>query len=226
MEFRIIDLRDATDEQLAAFAFDRPVADESGKEWWWGEELEHADIALDPWRVVAFLTRLFREPWSLLDRFSAAEVNQGFWFLIGGHAEPGFRESLWSADVVWSARAACIAALPSIYAELWVPLGFREPDADLGAGFMIPDWLASDYDHGARTRAKVEDRRVQDALLSAFRAMLRADDHDTRKAGLHGIFHLVHPDGNAAVREFLEANPALDPDLRKYAENGLAGRWL
>ncbi|MBB4637008.1 hypothetical protein [Longimicrobium terrae] len=219
-EIKTLDLRHATDEELIAFVFDHPV-DPQGSEWYWSEAWAGTDVVTDPAHVVAFLTRLFRAPEPLLDRFSTAQIDRGIWMMFGAYGNEHFRDPLWDPSIPWAERAACIAALPAFYERLLIP-SVRRTEERLEGWFMLPDFLAFPYEGESYSREDEDQRRVQDALFAAFLRMLYSGDASAGHAALHGIFHLRHPDGPEVVRGWLDAHPAVPAEVRAYAENALA----
>jgi hypothetical protein len=76
------DLRGCSFEEWVAFAFDRPVP--AGKEpnWWHlHEDDEEMFLIVEPTLQIQHGRRLFADPLFLLDRFTAAQLEQGFWFV-------------------------------------------------------------------------------------------------------------------------------------------------
>jgi hypothetical protein len=212
-----VDLRGVSYEDWLAFIFDRPVAQEGEKEWYFQADLE---LETDPARQVAFLARLFRAPEALAERFSPGQIEQGFWFLFGT-GEEWFSVPLWGASVPWEERRECLRALPELYVRL-----FERCPLDT-APYMLPDLLACGYGFGRRRPgADEEDRRVQEALFIAFREMLASGHPETQRAALHGLHHLAHPGGPGVIEAYLKSEPGPGAELRKYAESVLAGEAI
>ena len=217
-----IDLRHASDDEIAAFVFDHPVG-ETINAWWWA--MGPTEVLMEPRWIVEFLTRLFMEPQPLLARFSPAQIGDGFSLMFSAALPEKFAHTLWDDAVPWDERHACIRALPELYAGLFEVMEAREDDRG-SAMYMLPDFLAFPYDLGERSRDSEGDRQVQDALLDAFARMLRSRSQATWVATLHGLGHLHHPDGPAVIHAFLGARPHLEEGLRSYAVRAMKGDIL
>ncbi len=210
----LIDLRKARLEDLIGFVFQHPVAE---PEWYFTEDFE---VEYDPETQVRLLTQLFSTPAVLSERFSPEQIEQGLWFIFNRN-EPCFTELLWTSEVAWPRRDACIAAIYHLYADLFPRTKVETID------YMITDLLADGYGHGLRDPAgNAEDRRVQEALLQLFQRLLGQPDPTSQYAGLHGLGHLAHPEGSRAIRTYLDRNPGLSVKLRQYASEAIAGDVL
>ena len=214
----LVDLRRASFDEFLAAIFDRPLpAAEGEPEWYFASGV---DLATDPRHQIALFTQLFRAPRVLLDRYSVPQIEQGFW-MFGGAMADYFLWHLWAPEVPWDERAACIAAIETVYAELFAARPFDTID------YMLPDLLADGYSHGTRRREDSEDRRVQDALLALFARLLERPDYmPSQYAGLHGLGHLRHPDGPQVIERFLAAHPDLNAEQAYYARQAAAGEVL
>jgi hypothetical protein len=211
-----IDLRDASFDAFLTAVFDHPPPTEGEdlNAWYWNSD---PDFLVDPARQVAHLTRLFREAGALANRFSTAQIEQGFW-LIGSSASEPFIEHLWNAAVPWPERAACVAAMEQLYADC---LAVGEYDS---VDYMWTDFLAHGYDFGSRHPAEsAEDARMQQALFDLFARLLARPEPICQYAALHGLGHLRHPAGPGAIAAYLAAHPELTPEQRRYAESAMAG---
>ena len=213
----LVDLREASIDEIIAFVFDHPtfLANPS-KEWYWRKDY---DLCVDPARQIGHLRDIFRNSGLLRRRFSEAQIEAGFWFMIGPGGQEYFRDHLWNSSVPWSLRKDCILSIPQLYAG-----AFRTP---LGAiSFMFWDVLAEDYRfHHRDPRTNREDRRVRQAMLLALTTQLRLRYHEAQRAALHGLHHLGHPWALARVREFADAGRR-PRGLAKYAAEVLAAHAI
>jgi|AGTN01.2.fsa_nt_gi hypothetical protein len=66
-------------EAWVKFVFDHPV--DQGDSWYWAEELEVPDLELS--QVLEYFARLCRTFKSATQAYSAAQIDQGVWFLLG-----------------------------------------------------------------------------------------------------------------------------------------------
>jgi hypothetical protein len=214
-----IDLRSATYDEFVRAIFDHPVeaGGDADNAWYWSS---HARFLVDPSRQVRHLTRLFENAGQLRTEFSVPQIEQGLW-LVAAAASERFIQYLWSADVPWSERERCIAAMATLYSECLSVETFETID------YMWPDLLADTYSYDFRAPSTdIEDRRVQDALLVLFTKLLGFPDYATQYAGLHGLGHLAHPEGPRVINEYIAAHPNLEEEQRQYAEQAAAGDVL
>ena len=92
--------------------FDHPVPRRAaggaalpGVQWHWAEEFRVSDKT----RLVAHVTRMCREFRAISRRFSARQIDQGVWFLLGAGVE--FGECLASTEVNVDERVDCVRAM-------------------------------------------------------------------------------------------------------------------
>lgn len=216
------DLRRAGFEDWLDAVFDHPPrADPSDIDsaWYWRAVVE---LTVDPARQIRYLTKLFEHPEVLAQRYSAAQIEEGFWFMFGAAGTEWFLRPLWDPEVPWVAREACIRAVPRLYDGHFPPDGGSE-----GMSWMLWDLLAFGYDCGNHDPARnEEDRRVQESMFEALREMLvRSKSPAAQEAALHGLFHLKHAGGPDLIRSYLRSR-SVPEWLREYASAVLAGRAL
>ena len=53
-------------------------------------------------------------------RFSAAELEQGFWAIQGAILECSIRNVIWDRTVPFGMRAGCVRSMADLYAQLFV----------------------------------------------------------------------------------------------------------
>lgn len=217
-----VDLRRAGFEAWLDAVFDHPPRSDPrdiNTAWYW---MVLVDFRVDPARQVRYLTKLFERPQVLVTRYTAAQIEEGFWFMFGAAGTEWFLDPLWDAEVPWVAREACIRAVPRLYDGLFPPDGGGD-----GVAWMLWDLLAFGYDCGNHDPARnEEDRRVQDAMFEALREMLtRSKSPAAQEAALHGLFHLKHAGGPDLIRGYLRLR-GVPPWLREYASSVLDGRAL
>lgn len=222
------DLSDEQFDRLVDTIFAPAPAAEGEQNWFWDDalDLEPEDLGLSPTGAVRFTRRLFEAPEILAERYDPDRIDQGFLMLYCAWGSTLFVDSLYEEGVSWEDRRTCIDAIPVLYRRLFVPMGDWSQHHGMSAPFMLPDFLAWPFDMETARRDDPDDRRVQEALVHAFRRLLRMDEPGAHFSAIHGIFHSKHPRGPALVRRFLR-RPDVDPDVREYAESALArGRVL
>ena len=94
------------------FVFDHPVTE---PEWYmeehWGWEGE-------PEVVLRYVIQLMSQVEVLVDMYSAAQIEQGLWFLVGPVG--GLFDWLWDEDIDWNLRRECIQSMANIFKTLFV----------------------------------------------------------------------------------------------------------
>ena len=212
-----IDLRGADFAEFLKFVFDHDVVPEASdeKEWYFRHEL---DVQAEPSRQVQFMSELFRRPGVLSARYSAPQIEQGFWFMFLRGAE-WFMDPLWDPAIPRPEREACVLAIPELYTQLF------ERQAIGSAPNMLWDLLAHGLDDypGRRPESSGEDEFMRDSMFRACTAMLQSTSPETQRAALHGLFHIEHAKGMPTIRAWLDSTPGLEEGTKAYAENVLAG---
>ena len=207
---------------LVDTVFAPPVTATGADHWYWDDVsgMEPEALGLSNAGAVKFTRRLWEAPEMLAERFDPPRIDQGFEMLYSGWGMILFIYSLYDAHVPWSERRAAIAAIPTLYERLFIPLQEGSADHAMGTPFMLTDFLASPFQCGNASAKEYDSRRVQHALLHAFRRLLRMPQRTAQDAAVHGIFHLQHPRGPALVRRWLRRTD-IEPPLREYAEKAV-----
>jgi len=217
----LVDLTKASYGEFVDFVFDHPTpASPWEPEWFHDPELE---VFYDARVQAAHLARLFREPEPIAKRFTCEQLEQGFWLILGpAGLDSGFLQGLlWDDELEWELRAALIDAMVDLFADFFA----KEPLET--TCFLWWDLLAWDYGPGGRDPARdADDARVQAAMFEALCRILALDSESCRKAALHGLGHLRHPDGPRTIEQWLETCGNADPALRDYARECASGTML
>jgi hypothetical protein len=209
-------------EDWVAHVFDHPG---SGREW-------HFDPAADYWdgpaaTTVGYLARLFEAPRPLLDAYSDAELNRGFWYLLGSGGDE--MHALLAAEVPLEARLACVRAIGTLFEGLFAArCSARLSHLDEAgttplnsACYMWWDLFPTWGNPKAPEQAALDGE-----LLSVMARILEIPHAACRESALHGLghWHLNHPtEVEAIVGGFLETTADLRPELRDYARAARGG---
>ena len=207
----------------ADFMFDRQV---TTPKWYWVED-EPPDEPV-PAEAVAFLAELFEDAGERLAPYTNAQLNQGFWYLLGSGAS-GLPLATHDPTVPVAPWVRCVRAFVPLFAQIFAPrcsphLGhLDEPGTDpLNlACYMWWDILPLPALPEGPGRAALHD-----ACLDALAAILDLDADPCREGALHGLGHWAgHDPARVAgiIEKFLAANPALRPELLAYARSARAG---
>lgn len=200
-------------EQWVVFVFDHPAVARQKREA--GVPRQQSWYHLDEWRhwgspehLLPYMTRLFKHPAFLLERYSMEQVRQGFWYLGGST----FKNWLWDTDVAWRLRKRCISAMVPLFELLFA----RDQVGD--TCYMWWDFF--------RSFSKKRDAKVNEAMLLAMERILSLPSSECQVAALHGLGHLRHPRKSRVIRRFLRAHPELDEQWRSFASAAIVGRVL
>lgn len=221
------DLRGCSFEQFVTYAFDRPVPQtEKDPSWWFASERESVVLLVDPSLQVDHARRLFADPELLQNRFTPAQIDQGFWFLaFAGIAQCArfFAEPLWTEDVELDLRCRCVRAMFDLYEKLFA----THPTET--ATYMWWDLLASCILEELNPSEVVlhpvpSHEAVRREMVETLRRILALDARHCREAALHGLNHVAIATERAAIIDPFLAAHTLDEKLTAYARLCRAGR--
>lgn len=201
-----IDITDLTFDEWVEFVFDHPVTDPA---WHWSDEWEH--YASDGVKLLRYLIRLFREPSFLFEKYSPAQLEQGFWFISGLLCLARFMGLPWQKNLPWKLRRDLIESMFDLF-ERFFALNALDTSC-----FMWWDGLAYGYH---MTDGKPDDAngaRVQQAMFETLKRILYLESRACRMSALHGLGHLKHPELEKTIDGFLAAHADVDEELRQYA---------
>jgi hypothetical protein len=205
------DLSEFSFDEFIAFLFDRDIPEKSGKwnPWYW-----HTEVVFDPVRICDYYIRLFKEPRFLLERFSPAQLEEGFW-AISSHGFLGCSATdlFWNEVLPLSAREECVRSMFYLYRDLFA----FEPSET--AGFMWWDSVCWHLWHrGQKDRLRGgEDLSMQDVMFETLAKILALDSENCQHAALHGLGHLQHPATQETINDYLRQHPSLSHEIRIYA---------
>ena len=210
----IINLDKYSFEQWVTFVFDHHAVEwqppkrgiPREKKWYYEDEWEHWG---SPEHLLPYMTRLFRKPDFLLEKYSAAQLFQGFWYLSGaGRCD----DWIWETKIAWRLRKNCISSMVPLYERMFI----KEP-----LGFTCNMW----WDCINNFRSK-QDPKVKEMMLLAMERILLLPSKDCWGAALHGLGHLKHPRKAKVIRKFLHNHPELNEEWQAYATAAITGKIL
>ncbi|HEX6770542.1 MAG TPA: hypothetical protein VF126_00855 [Acidobacteriaceae bacterium] len=214
-----VDIRELSFEKFVAFLFARDVPNESFEslherretakwdQWYW-----HFDITFDARRVCGYYVNLFDAPRFLLESYSKAQLEQGFWAIQGSNLDCSAFHIIWDRDLPFPIREQCVKSMVILFKGLFA----IEPLVD--AVSMWWDSLCYDWHCGNRKRSRGgEDRAMQDVMFETLVDILELESPTCQGAALHGLSHLHHPDTGDAIRLYLARNPHLSGDWKSTA---------
>lgn len=205
-----VDISHSSFEEFIAFVFDRDIPSETEKwdPWHW-----HIEVVFDPRRICDYYTRLFREPSFLIERFSEAQLEEGFWAISNDSLDCSVAKLIWSTDLPYATREECVRSMFCLFRDL-----FATELLDASA-CMWWDSLCWDLWHrGNRDRLRGgEDSSMQDVMFETLIKILLLDSETCQTAALHGLGHLHHPATEEVIHGYIAQHPSLSEEHRNYA---------
>lgn len=210
MQKTFVDMSRYSFEEFVQFFFARDIPPKSEKRKPWHFETE---VTCDSAAVCSYYLRLFRKPEFLLDDFSKAQLEEGFWAIQGPGLDcSAHRVILMETELPLTARQDCIRSMFSLFEGLF----FAESlDSSVQ---MWWDSLCYDWHCGNRRRERGgENLELQDVFFETLRRILGLDSQICQGAALHGLGHLHHPGTPDLIDHYMREHPSLSPQARKYA---------
>jgi hypothetical protein len=203
---QLVDIRGYSFDQFVAFVFDREIASDSSRSWYW-----QIDVSFDPQTLCGYYTQLFRQPEFLRDLYSVDQLEQGVWALQS-YCDFSVQRIFWDEELDFEQRAQLVRAMFELFAAL-----FSHEPLD-SAVSMWWDSLCYDWHCKNRMREKGgEDLLMQDVMFETLSRILWLNSELCRGAALHGLGHLHHPLTENLISEFLAKNPNVSNAMRSYA---------
>jgi hypothetical protein len=196
-------------DEFISFIFAHQTAEDWNKQqpWYWS-----TDVWYDPFQVCDYYVQLFRQPSFLLQRFSRAQLDEGFWAVHGANLDCAVSRVIWDADLPFSMRKECVRSMADLFRLLFAGGLLQETSG------MWWDSLCYDWQCGIRDRERGgEDLRMQNVMFETLTVILRLDSESCQMAALHGLGHLQHPGTAALIHTFIAEHPALTAERKEYA---------
>ena len=205
-----------------AHVFDHPVADPA---WHWS--LDSATWDGSSQDTVTFIADTFERSGDLLSRFTDAQLNQGFWYLLSAGCSE-FMFALVEPAVPLASRLRGLRSFVPLFEQVMAVrcsphlshLDEQPANPLNGACYMWWDILPI---HG---KPEEPDRTEFDAEVLRVLPRLLSIPHDAcRESALHGVseWQLYYPGAEAIVDEWLARTPDLRPQLASYAQRAKVG---
>ena len=208
-----------------AHVFDHPVSD---PEWHWSSDAPYWQDS--PEHIATLMADTFERSGELLARFTDAQLNQAFWYLVSASCSD-FIFPLVEPSVPLPTRLRALRSFVPLFEQVMAircsphlsHLNEQPANPLNSACYMWWDILPihGKPDEPERADFDAEVLRVLPRLLSV--------PHDAcRESALHGIneWHLYYPNIEAIVDEWLAQTPDLRPELRTYAQRAKGGNVL
>lgn len=202
--------------------FDHPVAD---PRWYWADDAPVWEGTPD--QIANFIADAFERSGDLLARFSDAQLDQGFWYLVSNSCSE-FMYCLVDPLIPQSSRFRALRSFVPLFEQVMAcrcsphlsHLDEKGANPLNSACYMWWDLLPI---HGAPkdpTRAEFDAE-----VIAVLESLLRIPQDACRESALHGIGHWViyYPRAAEVVDDFLARSPELRPELVRYARAAKSG---
>ncbi len=203
------DITHCSFEEFVTFLFARSVPSTAVKHdpWYWNVE-----VAYDPDLVCKYYVRLFRDPAFLLERFSKAQLEQGFWAIQSCNLSCSVGELIWDENLPFSAREECVRSMLDLFKCLFAAESL-ETSVEMWWDSLCYDWHC-----GNRKRERGgEDASMQDVMFQTLSNLLALESPTCQGAALHGLGHLHHPGTEELVQQYLRQRTSLSKEWKEYA---------
>jgi hypothetical protein len=205
-----------------AYLFDHPVESSA---WYFAVDA----IYLQPGgqRVAELVAETFEQSATLLQPFSDAQLNQGFWFLLG---TSGHMFELTDAAVAWPVRQRAWRSIVPLFREVMArrctpALSHLDEPGASPLNLACYMWWDLMPVAPAPTSSDTSRRLLDDELLAVMTALLKIPHDACRESALHGLGHWALSEKRAvpAIDTFLARSADLRPDLLAYAKAARSG---
>jgi hypothetical protein len=142
-----VDIREFSFDEFVQYFFERvpPIDMLKEEPWYWSEE-----VIFEPQTVCDHYFRLFRQPGSLLKRFSKGQLDQGFWAIQAPNLECSVYHLMWDGGLPFLSREMLVRAMFDLYKGLFAIGPLDQSSA------MWWDSLCYDWHCGNRKRERGE----------------------------------------------------------------------
>ena len=211
------ELKNVTFEEWIQFVFGHPVTDPA---WHWSGESDY--WAGSNAETLQHLTRTFRESEKVLSKYSDAQLNQGFWYLISNSCSD-VAYCMVDTGEPWAKRKDCIEAIADLFRQCFQTrcTSHLSHLDEQGAGALNPVcymWLDVLPIHG---QPETPDRReTDDVILQVMEKILTIPSDACRESAIHGLgeWHCYYPTQvEGIIDSFIWQNRKIRDSLRNYA---------
>lgn len=208
-ERKQFDISEYSFDEFITFLFaHEPSEDWKRKEPWFFS----SEVTYDPQTVCAYYVQLFRQPAFLLERFSTAQLVEGFWAIHGGNLDCSVSLVIWDTDLPFAAREECVRSMADLFNLLFASGSLQD------SSMMWWDSLCYDWYCGVRNRENGgEDLQMQNVMFETIASILWLDSEPCQRGALHGLGHLRHPKTRELIQRFIAEHPSLKAELEDYA---------
>lgn len=207
-----VDLTCSSYDEFVSFLFDHEESSEPAESEKYDPWYFHVEVGFDAKAIVAYYSKMFRQPEFLLSRFTKRQLEEGFWAIQGPNLDCSVSWIIHDSDLPLSFREECIRSMADLFKRLFAAEPF---DTSV---HMWWDSLCYDWHCGNRKRERGgEDLELQDIFFQTLADVLAIDSWTCQGAALHGLGHLHHPQTKELIERFVDEHPSLTEEQRAYA---------
>jgi hypothetical protein len=211
--------------QWVDYVFDHPVMDPA---WHLAQDAPQWEGTRE--QSARYTAETFERSGQLLARFSDAQLNQAFWFLVSNSSSE-FMYALVDPALPLPFRLRALRSFVPVFEQIMAArcsphlshLDEREPNPLNSACYMWWDILPI---HGRPE--ELERAEFDSEVLVVLRRLLSIPHDACRESALHGVSEWViyYPQAAGIIEDFLSTTPNLRPELASYAERAKVGNVL
>ena len=204
-----------------AHVFDHPVTDPA---WHWDIHARPPELSDE--QALLYIAETFERAPELLARYTDAQLNQGFWYLIGCNSPWVWRIN--HLTIPWSLRQRVLRSFIPLFRDFMAvrctpQLSHCERPANPlnSACYMWWDSLMLSS-RGGEPEWVEQDREV----LAIMTEILTIPHDACRESALHGLNHWQYDyprETKEIINTFLRHTPGLRPELHAYAREARTG---
>ena len=212
------DLRGISLDAFLDLNFEHPVANKNinEKEWYWGQD---ARIDWDKAFVVGLYIELFSRADELMARYSKDKLEQGFWFMMSGSLDFTPYQLIHDEKLNIEEKERLISSMYFLYEKFFFYESLES------SSYMWWDTFADEFDIPGQRRPEdyENDKRIQDVMFSTLVKILSLDSELCQAAAIHGLGHLMHPDTERVIKDYMKRHPQLTEKQIDYLNNCITG---
>jgi hypothetical protein len=212
----------STLDEWIRFVFDHPVTETA-----WHFDIDAQDMVLSPEQAALLIAETFERGAELLQPFTDAQLNQGFWFLVSS-GNSDYMCGLTNASVPWPARKRAVRAFVPLFREVMATrctptLSHLD---ERGTALNSACYMWWDIIPLCPTLDPSQPREpMHDEVLAVLAELLEVPHDACRESALHGLGHWVpyDPEARTVIDAFLDCSGGLRPELLAYARAARTG---
>jgi hypothetical protein len=169
------------------------------------------------------LARLFNDPALLLDRYSMAQIEQGFWVIAG--AGGIMTPALVDDEGVLRKQIACILSMENIFTTI-----FSKYPMDTICHMWWDDlvMVTSDFnDSGTNIQSDIRNAEpLRKSIFDVVSKIIFIPSERCQRSALHALGHLQHPGKKKLIFQYLNSDLEISDETKEYSKHCITGNIL